>query len=69
MSNNDQSPEGLKLVTREYTIMLRFNDKQVSVWNTCVGEAIRKAKLSSTLIPIEDVKEIISELEYLKFLK
>lgn len=37
-----------------------------SIWNTCIGEAIRKAKLSGTLIPSNEVDEIISELEKLK---
>lgn len=67
MSNNDPNPDWLKLGTKNIQIILRFNDKQKSVWNTCINEAVIKAKLSSTIISATDVEEIILELEYLKF--
>lgn len=37
-----------------------------SIWNTCIHAAITKAKLASTLIPLNEVNEMISELEKLK---
>lgn len=37
-----------------------------SIWNTCIGAAISKAKLSATLIPQNEIEDIISQLEKLK---
>lgn len=36
------------------------------IWNTCITEAIRKAQLASTLIPMKEVNEIVLKLKQLK---
>lgn len=40
-------------------------NKNQSIWNTCIGEAIRKAKLASTMISKDEVDEIITRLQSL----
>lgn len=47
---------------KEYAKMMLKKD----VFNTCIHAAITKAKLSSTLLSIEDVEAIINQLEKLK---
>lgn len=51
-----------------------FETKQIKlphelhyVWNTCIGMAIHKAKLSSTVINKQAVEILIAELEKLKY--
>lgn len=37
-----------------------------SIWNTCIDAAITKAKLAGTLLPREQIEEMVAKLEKFK---
>lgn len=56
-------------LTKDATIdevKVDFTYRQVSIWNTALFEAVRKAKLASTLYKVEEIEPVIKELEKLK---
>lgn len=60
---------GNKEVQEEKEELMDLFDKiqlKKQVFNTCIGAAISKAKLSATLISKEEIEDIISQLEKFK---
>lgn len=55
-----------ELTTIKIESVYLFGRRQISIWNTSINEAIRKAKLGSTVYPLEEIKEVIEKLEELK---
>lgn len=55
-----------KKETDEVEAMFKAMNMKKEVFNTCVNAAISKAKLSATLLPQEDIDDIIIQFEKIR---